>query len=156
MKPNTAVITLDRLKELEKYEEAINKRESLILQSDYLRGETKLYVSDELANQSVKEFSLEMQEQVDRLNRERIDLKFKIKKLEKENKEVLIMSSDLELEDEVLRRMEKFYYRNNFHKLREYFRDGFIDEHMITTLSVWEFLRWKKKKKKESISFKLP
>jgi len=87
-----------------------------------------------------------------------------LKTPKEENEELLknkdvTQCSDSELQKEVLDRLKHFPYfpyRANFHKLKEYFRDGFIDKHMITTLSVWDFLRWKKKKKKQSVSFKLP
>lgn len=183
MKPNTAVITLKRLKELEAYEEAINKRETLTLQSDCITRETKLYISDELAKEKVHEFCLEKDKKVVRLKEERIGLECKIKRLEeerndlkyklreleekrvdleckitrlKEENKYIFEYSDSELEEEVLKRLKNFNIFSGFHKLSVYFREGFIDKHMITTLSVWEFLRWKKRKKKESISFKLP
>jgi len=121
MKPNTVVITLGRLRELEKYEEAIKEKLSIEVfkEEQYLGRDVTInkcvtFISDNEALKKIKEKGLSI-------------------------------FSDSELQKEVLDRLKNFTYRSNFHKLREYFRDGFVDKHMITTLSAWQFLRWKKR-----------
>ena len=153
MKPNTAVITLERLKELEAYEEAINKRLSVKIKADIITNKGH----EEIKRQ--KEIIRCDNNIIASIAKVNEDLKNKIKKLEDENKgkvKPISQYSDSELEEEVLKRLRARYFFPNFYNLSVYFREDFIDKRMITTMSVWEFLRWKKRKKKESISFKLP
>ena len=144
MKPNTAVITLDRLRELEDYEKAVNERLSVKIKADIItnKGHEEIKRQKEIIRCDNDIITC-----IAKVNQE---LKDKLKKLEEERVELLKNKcikkySDSELQKEVLDRLKNFTYRSNFHKLREYFRDGFIDKHMITTLSAWQFLRWKKR-----------
>jgi len=153
MKPNTAIITLDRLRELEDYEKAVNERLSVKIKADIItnKGHEEIKRQKEIIRCDNDIITC-----IAKVNQE---LKDKLKKLEEERLELLknkclTKYSDSELEKEVL------YRFNNgcpeFNKLLCYATKNYVLKSLITTLSVWEFLRWKKKKKKESISFKLP